>query len=81
MLLHGTRADVELAGNLFVAAALNQQAQNLLVTGCDLDFVEVDHGAFVCSFSFKLRVATRWNYMQGIRQTFAILLSCLDSYT
>ena len=32
----------------------NEQTQHLLVTGSYLDFIEVNHGLFVCSFSSVL---------------------------
>jgi hypothetical protein len=32
------------ARDFLVAAPLHEQTQNLLVTGRDLDFIEVDHG-------------------------------------
>ena len=39
MLLHGAWADVQLRGDLLVAAALHQQLQHLFVARCDLDVV------------------------------------------
>jgi len=51
VLFDRSRADAQLARDLLVAAALYQQVEDLLVTGCDLDLVEVNHGLFVCSFS------------------------------
>ncbi|SPE22646.1 hypothetical protein SBA2_1020005 [Acidobacteriia bacterium SbA2] len=47
MLFYGARADVELARNLFVAAALHQQVQDLLVAGRNFDLIQVDHVAFL----------------------------------
>jgi hypothetical protein len=47
MLFHGARADVELARNLFVAAALYDQVQDLLVAGSDFDLIQVDHDLFL----------------------------------
>jgi hypothetical protein len=38
------RADIELAGDLLVAATLDKQAQDFLVSGGDLDLVEANQG-------------------------------------
>jgi hypothetical protein len=43
MLLHGARADVELFCDLFVAASLHQQVENLFISSGDLDSGEVHH--------------------------------------
>src|ERR1700690_3471714 len=55
VLLHGPRADVQMAGDLFVTAPLYEQVQYLLITRGNLDLVEVDHGLFVGSFSSLYR--------------------------
>src|SRR5579862_611308 len=46
VLLYGSRADVQLLGNLFVAATLHQQVQDVFIAMGDFDFVEINH---VCS--------------------------------
>jgi hypothetical protein len=51
VLFDGPGADVQVTGDLFVAASLNEQTQHLLVTRSDFDFIEVDHWLFVGSFS------------------------------
>ncbi len=43
MLFDGATADVELAGNLFVATALYEQIRYLLVAWSDFHLNEVDH--------------------------------------
>jgi hypothetical protein len=43
VLLHGAWADAEFGGDLFIAAALHQQLQNLLVTAGDFDLIQVQH--------------------------------------
>lgn len=48
VLLDGAWADAEFGCDLFVAAALDQQLQNLLVAARDFDLIEVQH--FVCLF-------------------------------
>jgi hypothetical protein len=47
VLLHGAGAEVELAGNFFVAAALNQQVQHLLVARCNLYRFQIDRDSFL----------------------------------
>jgi hypothetical protein len=42
VLLHGARADVQAAGNFFVAASLREQAENLLIAGSYFDGVQID---------------------------------------
>ena len=71
MLLHGARADAELAGDLLVAAPLHEQSQYLLVPGRNLYFIEVNHGRFVCSLWVCHGVATRWKQVHAVRQIFA----------
>jgi hypothetical protein len=46
VLLHGAGADVELTGDFFVAAALNQQVQHLLVARRNFYGFPVDHDSF-----------------------------------
>src|SRR5579863_1778530 len=43
MLLNGARADVELPRDLFVAAALHQQVQHLLIARRHFHLIQVDH--------------------------------------
>ena len=43
VLLNGSRADAEFGRYFFVAAALNQQLQDLLVTAGNFDLVQVQH--------------------------------------
>ena len=43
MLFDRARADIELTGNLSVAAALDEQIQNLPVAGSNFDLNEIDH--------------------------------------
>jgi hypothetical protein len=43
MLLDGARADIELARDFFIAAALNQQFQDLPVTGRHFDLIQIHH--------------------------------------
>jgi hypothetical protein len=47
MLFDRTRADVELPGNFFVAAALHQQVQNLLIPRRDFDLTQIDHDGYL----------------------------------
>jgi hypothetical protein len=54
VLFDGARADVQVARDFLVTAALDEQTKHLLVTGRYLDFVEIDHGRFVCSFGSVL---------------------------
>jgi hypothetical protein len=61
VLFHRPRADIQMARDFFVAASLHEQTQYLLVTGSDLNFIKVNHGLFVGSFSSSLGVATRQN--------------------
>jgi hypothetical protein len=44
VLLYGARADLQLRRDLFVAAALDQQLQDLLIARCNLDLVQAQHG-------------------------------------
>src|SRR6185312_3387682 len=44
MLFDGARADLQLAGNFFVAASLHQQLQNFGITNGDFDFSNISHG-------------------------------------
>jgi hypothetical protein len=53
MLFHGTRANTEMARNFLVAASLNEQLQNLLVSRGDFDIVQIDHGLSSVSFRFN----------------------------
>ena len=53
MLFHGARANTEMARNFLVAASLNQQLQNLLVSRGDFDIVQIDHGLSSVSFRFN----------------------------
>jgi hypothetical protein len=46
VLLHRARTNVELPGNLFVAASLHQQIQDLLVARRDFDLRQIDHMHF-----------------------------------
>jgi hypothetical protein len=41
MLFHGPGADVQLLGDLLVAAAFDQKVQNLFVASRDLDIAEI----------------------------------------
>src|SRR5205085_2023398 len=50
MLLHGTRADVELTRDFFIAAALHQQLQYLLIARRNLHVIEINHCVAICSF-------------------------------
>jgi hypothetical protein len=59
VLFHRPRADIQMARDFFVAASLHEQTQYLLVTGSYLNFIKVNHGLFVRSFSSSLGVATR----------------------
>ncbi|HYL15164.1 MAG TPA: hypothetical protein VEV41_19145 [Terriglobales bacterium] len=43
MLFHSAGTDLQLAGNLFGAAALDYKFKNLLVLGRDLDVLQIDH--------------------------------------
>ena len=43
MLFYGARTDVQLFRDIFVAAPLHEELQNLLVTIRDLDVVQVQH--------------------------------------
>jgi len=43
VLFYGAGADIELARNLFVAATLHEQVQDLLVAGSDFHLIQVDH--------------------------------------
>ena len=43
VLFNGSRADAEFGRYFFVAAALNQQLQDLLVTAGNFDLVQVQH--------------------------------------
>ncbi len=52
MLLDGSRADFQLRRNFLVAATLNQQVQNLVVPGCDLDFTQICHSYLSLGDSF-----------------------------
>jgi hypothetical protein len=47
VLFDGARADAQMARDFFVAAALNEQTQYLLVSGRYLDIVKIDHWLFV----------------------------------
>lgn len=49
MLFYGSWADVQMARDFLVAAPLHQQVQHLLVSGCDLDLVEINHWLLVRS--------------------------------
>jgi hypothetical protein len=40
VLFNGAWADVELSGDFFVAAARDQQLQNVLIAACDFDLIE-----------------------------------------
>jgi hypothetical protein len=43
VLLYGSRADAEFGCDLFIAAALYQQLQNLLVATSNFDLIEIQH--------------------------------------
>jgi hypothetical protein len=43
VLFNGARADVELSGDFFVAAARDQQLQNVLIAACDFDLLQINH--------------------------------------
>jgi hypothetical protein len=61
MLLHGARADAQLARDFLVAAALDQQIQHLLIPWRYFHSVEVHHSSFpsVSYFGFILPIAAR----------------------
>jgi len=40
MLLNGARTDVEFCGNIFVAAPLHQQVEDLLIALCNFNLIE-----------------------------------------
>src|SRR5678815_1629825 len=44
VLLYRARADLQLCRDLFVAAALYQQLQDLFIARCNLDLVQAQHG-------------------------------------
>jgi hypothetical protein len=46
VLLDGTRTNAQLTGYLLVAAPLNQQVEHLLISGSNLDSIQVHHGSF-----------------------------------
>jgi hypothetical protein len=66
MLLYRARADAQLACDFFIAAALHQQIQNLLISGCDLYFFEYDHLLFSSRGLWGM-----YDPRQVIRQNFA----------
>jgi hypothetical protein len=75
MLFHGPRADAQVARDLFIAAALHQKTQNLVVSGGYLDFIKVDH-KFGIGFRLLLLVQS-WGRdptmaKQAVRQIFAV---------
>jgi hypothetical protein len=43
VLLHGAWANAEFRCDLFIAAALHQQSQNLLVATRDFDLIQIQH--------------------------------------
>jgi hypothetical protein len=69
MLLDSSRTDFELCANFFVAAAFNQQQQNLAIAAGNFDLVEVDH---VRSCATRLIPAVRIVKKHVFRQSFAV---------
>jgi len=47
VLFHGSRADVQLFCDFLVAAAFDEQVQNLFIAVGDLDFTEIQHYGFL----------------------------------
>jgi hypothetical protein len=71
VLLKGARTDVELPGDLFVAATLSQQPQNVFITGRDFDGIEIDRYPIPPGRKAWFEFTERHIPKQCIRQTFA----------
>jgi hypothetical protein len=54
VLFDSARANAQLGGDLFVAATLDQQFQNLLIAACNFDLIQVDHD---CLFARRMEFA------------------------
>jgi hypothetical protein len=51
MLLNGARTDVEFCGNIFVAAPLHQQVEDLLIALCNFNLIEAKHDFLSLQFA------------------------------
>ena len=71
VLLHGAWADVEFRRDFFIAAALQQQFQNVLIAARILDLFQVQH-ALLLSRSICPMVRKHHKGKHVFRQTFAI---------
>jgi hypothetical protein len=71
VLLNGPRTDVQLGCDLFIAAALHQEFENLLIAPGDFDLLEIQHAdSFLWASSGMLKEK------HVFRQPFAAMRSC-----